>query len=303
MQIRCGACRAPKGCVWGVWGACRAPRGCVWGAYRLHVGLIWGVCGVQVAKEELAALLEAQQDVRRAMQSVQSSRRLDEEQQEQQQQHLADAEAQANKLRMLVHGPQAPAVSPSPCAAHCACASQLFLVLGNLHHCAVLCCANTCCSCLVLFASFVWHLAGLGPAVLCCALLRCAEVCHVTLVLCSAQSKSRCTAFVHASQCPLCDPVYLDHPEMLALATTGKVRQTQAAAGSKPPACEHACPALSSGTAAAASKAARIFCRALFSDKATCSSLTSKCIMLCRPSFLTQPQQLHTWTHWQWWSL
>ena len=77
------------------------------------MGLVGGACGVQVAKEELAALLEAQQDVRRAMQSVQSSRRLDEEQQEQQQQHLADAEARANKLRMLVHGPQAPAVSPS----------------------------------------------------------------------------------------------------------------------------------------------------------------------------------------------
>ena len=76
-------------------------------------------CLVQVAKEELAALLEAQQDVRRAMQSVQSSRRLDEEQQEQQQQHLADAEARAKKLRMLVHGPQAPAVSPTPCAVLC----------------------------------------------------------------------------------------------------------------------------------------------------------------------------------------
>ncbi|KAL3155881.1 hypothetical protein ABBQ32_012881 [Trebouxia sp. C0010 RCD-2024] len=64
---------------------------------------------VEVAQEELAALLEAQQDVRRAMQSVQSSRRLDEEQQEQQQQHLADAEARAKKLRTLVQGPQTPA--------------------------------------------------------------------------------------------------------------------------------------------------------------------------------------------------
>lgn len=83
---------------------------------------------VQVAQEELAALLEAQQDVRRAMQSVQSSRRLDEEQQEQQQQHLADAEARAKKLRMLVQGPQAPAVSLN--AALCS---------------AVLCCTALCC--------------------------------------------------------------------------------------------------------------------------------------------------------------
>ena len=63
-----------------------------------------------MAEEELAALLEAQQDVRRAMQSVQSSRRLDEQQQEQQQQHLADAEARLKKLRQLVQGPVTPKV-------------------------------------------------------------------------------------------------------------------------------------------------------------------------------------------------
>ena len=107
-------------CLWGSYGG---HVNFIWGARGSHVGLIWGACGLQVAKEELAALLEAQQDVRRAMQSVQSSRRLDEEQQEQQQQHLADAEAQADKLRMLVHGPQAPAVSHTPCVVCCACAS------------------------------------------------------------------------------------------------------------------------------------------------------------------------------------
>ena len=123
--------------------------GCIWGSYGLQVKSMWAPCGhdmhlwcmcgtdvihvgVQVAKEELAALLEAQQDVRRAMQSVQSSRRLDEEQQEQQQQHLADAEAQVTKLRMLVHGPQAPAVSPPPCCcALCLCFKTSYLC-GNL---------------------------------------------------------------------------------------------------------------------------------------------------------------------------
>jgi len=64
----------------------------------------------QVAEEETAALLEAQQDVRRAMQSVQSSRRLDEQQQEQQEQHLAEAEARLKKLRLLVQGPSVPQV-------------------------------------------------------------------------------------------------------------------------------------------------------------------------------------------------
>ena len=68
----------------------------------------------QVAEEEMAALLEAQHDVRRAMQSVQSSRRLDEQQQEQQEQHLAEAEARVKKLRLLVQGPSIPQVPPSP---------------------------------------------------------------------------------------------------------------------------------------------------------------------------------------------
>ena len=65
---------------------------------------------LQVAEEELAALLEAQQEVRRAMQSVQSSRRLDEQQQEQQEQHLTEAEARLTKLRLLVQGPALPKV-------------------------------------------------------------------------------------------------------------------------------------------------------------------------------------------------
>ena len=64
----------------------------------------------QVAREELAALLEAQHDVRHAMQSVQSSRRLDEQQQEQQEQHLAEAETRVKKLRLLVQGPSIPQV-------------------------------------------------------------------------------------------------------------------------------------------------------------------------------------------------
>ena len=64
----------------------------------------------QVAREEIAALLEAQHDVRHAMQSVQSSRRLDEQQQEQQEQHLAEAEARVKKLRLLVQGPSIPQV-------------------------------------------------------------------------------------------------------------------------------------------------------------------------------------------------
>ena len=64
----------------------------------------------QVAEEEMAALPEAQHDVRRAMQSVQSSRRLDEQQQEQQEQHLAEAEARLKKLRLLVQGPSIPQV-------------------------------------------------------------------------------------------------------------------------------------------------------------------------------------------------
>lgn len=126
--------------------------GLIWAASEVHVGPMWArhasvvhvrhrrdACGMQVAKEELAALLEAQQDVRRAMQSVQSSRRLDEEQQEQQQQHLTDAEARATKLRMLVHGPQAPAVSPPPCAVSCACASRL-------PFCVAICFAELCCA-------------------------------------------------------------------------------------------------------------------------------------------------------------
>ena len=74
--------------------------------YRSHA--------LQVAEEEIAALLEAQQDVRRAMQSVQSSRRLDEQQQEQQQQHLAHAEACFKKLSVVVQGPPAPKVAPPP---------------------------------------------------------------------------------------------------------------------------------------------------------------------------------------------
>ncbi len=63
----------------------------------------------QVARE-IAALLEAQHDARCAMQSVQSSRRLDEQQQEQQEQHLAEAEARVKKLRLLVQGPSIPQV-------------------------------------------------------------------------------------------------------------------------------------------------------------------------------------------------
>jgi multidrug resistance efflux pump len=62
----------------------------------------------------MAALLEAQHDVRRAMQSVQSSRRLDEQQQEQQEQHLAEAEARVKKLWLLVQGPSIPQVPLSP---------------------------------------------------------------------------------------------------------------------------------------------------------------------------------------------
>lgn len=78
----------------------------------------------QVSEEEMAALLEAQHDVRRAMQSVQSSRRLDEQQQEQQEQHLAEAEARLKKLRLLVQGPCIPQVQSmchhcQPSAAGC----------------------------------------------------------------------------------------------------------------------------------------------------------------------------------------
>ena len=68
----------------------------------------------QVAEEEMATLLEAQHDMRRAMQSVQSSRRLDEQQQEQQEQHLGEAEARVKKLRLLVQGPSIPQVPLSP---------------------------------------------------------------------------------------------------------------------------------------------------------------------------------------------
>ncbi|DBA68705.1 TPA: hypothetical protein ACH3X2_013498 [Trebouxia sp. C0005] len=71
----------------------------------------------EVSEEEMAALLEAQHDVRRAMQSVQSSRRLDEQQQEQQEQHLAEAEARLKKLRLLVQGPCIPQALFSDAAA------------------------------------------------------------------------------------------------------------------------------------------------------------------------------------------
>ena len=64
-----------------------------------------------MAEEELAAVLDAQQEVRRAMHSVQSSRRLDEQQQEQQQHHLDQAEAGLKKLRLLAHGPVIPKVT------------------------------------------------------------------------------------------------------------------------------------------------------------------------------------------------
>ena len=63
-----------------------------------------------MAEEELAALLDAQQDVRHAQHSVQSTRRLDEQQQEQQQLHLDQAEARLHKLRTLAHGPVIPKV-------------------------------------------------------------------------------------------------------------------------------------------------------------------------------------------------
>ena len=56
-------------------------------------------------------MLDAQQEVRRAMHSVQSSRRLDEQQQEQQQHHLDQAEARLKKLRLLAYGPVIPKVS------------------------------------------------------------------------------------------------------------------------------------------------------------------------------------------------
>ena len=64
----------------------------------------------QVALEEAAALLEAEQDVRRVMQSVHSSRRLDQQQQELQEQELADAEGRLQKLQLLVQGPPMPKV-------------------------------------------------------------------------------------------------------------------------------------------------------------------------------------------------
>ncbi|DBA80639.1 TPA: hypothetical protein ACH3X1_007887 [Trebouxia sp. C0004] len=70
-----------------------------------------------VAEEEMAALLEAEHDVRHAMQSVQSSRRLDEQQQEQQEHHLAEAEARLKKLQLLVQGPSVPQALFSDAAA------------------------------------------------------------------------------------------------------------------------------------------------------------------------------------------
>ena len=80
--------------------------------------------GQQVAEEELAALLDAQQDVRRAQHSMQSSRRLDERQQAQPQLELDQAEARLNKLRLLALGPVIPKVVSHSHALYAHCGMQ-----------------------------------------------------------------------------------------------------------------------------------------------------------------------------------
>ena len=66
---------------------------------------------VQVMEEEMGGVMEQQQEVRRALQEVQFSRRLDEQQRQLQQQRLEDAEARLKKARLLVQGPILPKVS------------------------------------------------------------------------------------------------------------------------------------------------------------------------------------------------
>ena len=78
-----------------------------WGDLTQSISLL----AVQVMEEEMGGVVEQQQEVRRAMQDVQFSRRLDEQQRQLQQQRLDDAEARLRKARLLVQGPILPKVS------------------------------------------------------------------------------------------------------------------------------------------------------------------------------------------------